>query len=67
MNMNNIHVVYYENHNGGFDATVKGARQIRAKDSIDLCEARTFIRILFREEIGPCKIVKEEINYYEGL
>jgi hypothetical protein len=63
--MNNIHVIYHQNMNYTFDAYIKGAKYIKAVDSRDLSEARTFVRVLFEWEVGPCRIVKETINYIE--
>lgn len=65
--MNNIYIKYYEDIDQRWDAYIEGARHICVNSAKDLCQARTFIRMLFEEEIGPCKIVQETFKYYEGI
>lgn len=65
--MNNIHVIYYQNIEKRWGAQIDEARHITVCSAKDLCQARTFIRMLFEEEIGPCQIVQETIKYYEGI
>jgi hypothetical protein len=62
-----IHVIYYQNCNGTYDAHVDGQRNICVAECRDLGMARTFIRILFEEQINECLIMSEKISYYEGL